>query len=286
MLSIVFRETITKGEGKIINENKAYGRSTTYVRRRMRSIAATVSREVRRKYAVEHERGISVWGIEQGISVWRIERGVGARGMQCVLCRNLPSLGWAGVKPLVVDTWVSNMLHWQCQWASLRNPRTVQSDYQVSAIPSGIKTSTTIIINNGYQFSWRRWSNARSTFPELYYIRYNSEANPKFASDVGEKLDKGLDGNASIRVFLRERRARWRKLRFIRKWVCGIRAKGNIKVIFLDVIRFYTTWKFALYIYIYIRSNQMLNNIACLVKNARAIFFKRISPNKQRDIYY
>lgn len=60
------------------------------VDRRVVSVAAALGEE-RCKYAVN----------EQGISVRRMERGVG-RGVQCVLCR---------VKPLVVDTWVSNMLH-------------------------------------------------------------------------------------------------------------------------------------------------------------------------------
>lgn len=65
-------------------------------RRRMRSIAAAVSGEVRCKHAVN----------EQGISVWRIERGMGCAVR---LVQKSTPVGW--VKPLVVDTWVSNMLH-------------------------------------------------------------------------------------------------------------------------------------------------------------------------------
>lgn len=89
MLSIIFGETRGKGEENIIDERAFV--ELRRVDRRVVSDAAALGEE-RCKHAVN----------EQGISARRMG---GARCAVRLVQRSTP------VKPLVVDTWVSNMLH-------------------------------------------------------------------------------------------------------------------------------------------------------------------------------
>lgn len=135
-------------------ESKGDGRSFGATRRRMCSIVAAVSGEVRCKHAVN----------EQGISVWRIGRGVG-RGVCSASCAEIHPRWVVGEAP--GGRYVGQ------QHASLTVPmsqfaKSSNGTIRLRSI-SGIKTWKPIVINNGYQFSWRRWSSGRSsTFLELY----------------------------------------------------------------------------------------------------------------------